>query len=66
LTQRPAQGVTKLLDVFEACSSGNCYLNFHTTGHAGGEIRINMCPQGSAEGRAANPFFAINVSEPDR
>ncbi|MSO45864.1 MAG: CHRD domain-containing protein [Acidobacteria bacterium] len=66
LTLRPQQGVTKLLDVFEACSSGNCYINFHTTGNPGGEIRINMCPQGSAEGRAANPFFAINVCKPDR
>ena len=66
LTQRPAQGVTKLLDVFEACSSGNCYLNFHTSANAGGEIRINLCPQGTSEGRAANPFFAINVCKPDR
>lgn len=66
LTLRPAQGVTKLLDVFESCSSGNCYINFHTTANAGGEVRINMCPQSSAEGRAANPFFGINVCKPDK
>jgi len=66
LTLRPAQGVTKLLDVFEACSSGNCYINFHTTANAGGEVRINLCPQSSTEGRGANAFFGINVCTPNK
>lgn len=65
LTLRPAQGVLKMADVFEACSSGNCYLNFHTTANPGGEVRINLCPQGPP-GRAANPFYSINVCEPTR
>lgn len=65
LTQRPAQGVLKMADVFESCSSGNCYLNFHTTANAGGEIRINLCPQGE-ESRFANHFYLINVCHPTR
>ncbi len=60
LTLRPAQGVLKMADVFEACSSGNCYLNFHTSGNPGGEIRINLCPMGTT----GNPFFQINVCHP--
>jgi hypothetical protein len=66
LTMRPAQGILKMADVFEACSSGNCYLNFHTSQNPGGEVRINLCPQMAGEGRAANPFFSINVCEPTR
>jgi hypothetical protein len=65
LTLRPAQGILKMADVFEACSSGNCYLNFHTAQNPGGEIRLNLCPQGP-EGRAANTFYSINVCRPDR
>jgi hypothetical protein len=65
LTLRPAQGILKMADVFEACSSGNCYLNFHSTQNPGGEIRIQMCPQG-AEGRGANGFYSINVCVPDK
>jgi len=65
LIVRPAQGLLKMADFIEACSSGNCYLNFHTTANPGGEIRINMCPQGP-QGRAANPFYSINVCEPAR
>lgn len=65
LVLRPAQGVTKMADLFESCSSGNCYLNFHTTANPGGEIRINMCPQGE-QSRDANPFYAINVCAPGR
>jgi hypothetical protein len=64
LILRPAQGVNKLADVFESCSSGNCYLNFHTTANPGGEIRMQMCPVGT--GRTANPFFMINVCDPGR
>ena len=64
LTLRQAQGVLKMTDVFEACSSGNCYLNFHTSANAGGEVRINLCPVGGT--RAANPWFAINVCDPTR
>jgi hypothetical protein len=64
LTLRPAQGILKMADVFEACSSGNCYLNFHSTQNPGGEIRINLCPQG--DGRVGNPFYAINVCIPDK
>jgi hypothetical protein len=63
LTLRPAQGVLKMADVFEACSSGNCYLNFHTSANPGGEIRINLCPQGE-ENRFANQFYLINVCHP--
>ena len=44
LTLRPAQGILKMADVIEACSSGSCYLNFHTTANPGGEVRINLCP----------------------
>jgi len=62
---RPAQGVLKMADVFESCSSGNCYLNFHTTQNPGGEIRINLCPQGE-ENRFGNPFYLINVCHPGR
>ena len=64
LTLRPAQGILKMTDVFEACSSGNCYLNFHSSANPGGEVRIQLCPQGGT--RAANPFFAINVCDPTR
>ena len=64
LTLRPAQGVLKMADVFEACSSGNCYLNFHSSANPGGEVRIQLCPRGGT--RAANPFFAINVCDPTR
>lgn len=65
LTLRPAQGVLKMADVFESCSSGNCYLNFHTTANPGGEVRINLCPQGE-ESRNANSFYFINVCHPTR
>ena len=65
LTLRPAQGVLKMADVFESCASGNCYLNFHTTLNGGGEMRINLCPQGE-ENRFANPFYLINVCSPNR
>lgn len=65
LTMRPAQGVLKMADVFEACSSGNCYLNFHTSANAGGEIRINLCPQGE-ENRFGNQFYLINVCHPSK
>jgi len=63
LTLRPAQGVLKMADVFEACASGNCYLNFHTSANPGGEVRINLCPQGD-ESRFANQFYLINVCHP--
>jgi hypothetical protein len=65
LTLRPAQGVLKMADVFESCSSGNCYLNFHTTANPGGEVRINLCPQGE-ENRFGNQFYLINVCHPGR
>ena len=65
LTLRPTQGILKMADVFEACSSGNCYLNFHTTANAGGEVRINLCPQGE-ENRYANTFYLINVCAPGK
>jgi len=63
LTLRPAQGVLKIADVFEACASGNCYLNFHTTGNPAGEIRINLCP---GDTRASNSFYQINACAPSR
>lgn len=62
LTLRPAQGITKMADVLEACSSGACYLNFHTTQNPGGEVRIQLCP--TLDSRAGNPFFGINVCAP--
>ena len=62
LVVRAAQGVNTIDDVFEACSSGNCYLNFHTTLNPSGEMRINMCP----ESRSANIFFAADVCHPDK
>ena len=61
---RPLQGINKMADLFEACSSGNCYLNFHTTANPGGELRIQLCP--TTEGRAGNPFFSINVCAPNK
>lgn len=61
---RPLQGINTMTDLFEACSSGNCYLNFHTTANPGGELRINLCP--TSESRAGNPFFGINVCAPSR
>jgi hypothetical protein len=61
---RPTQGINKMLDLFEACSSGNCYLNFHTTANPGGELRMQLCP--AAEGRSGNAFFAINVCTPSK
>ena len=73
LRTRPAQGVLAIADVFEACASGNCYLNFHTTANRAGEIRVNLCPQGESprvrgesreEGRFANQFYEINVCAP--
>ena len=69
LRLRPAQGVLKIDDVFEACASGNCYLNFHTSANPGGEVRINMCPQGDQKGpenRFANQLYEINVCAPRR
>ena len=65
LRLRPAQGVLKIADVFEACASGNCYLNFHTSANRGGEVRINLCPQGE-DNRFANQFYLINVCAPGR
>lgn len=73
LRLRAAQGVSKMADVFEACTSGNCYMNFHTTANPGGEIRINLCPQGEnprarggsrEENHFANEFYGINVCTP--
>ena len=65
LRLRAAQGVLKMADVFESCSSGNCYINFHTATNPGGEVRINMCPQ-SEDNRFANGFYQINVCAPGR
>lgn len=65
LRLRATQGVLKMADVFESCSSGNCYMNFHTTANPGGEVRINMCPQGE-DNRFANKFYQINVCAPGR
>ena len=65
LVVRAAQGINKMADVFEACSSGNCYLNFHTTGNPSGEVRIQMCPEGG-DTRGANRFYGINVCAPAR
>lgn len=65
LQLRPAQGVLKMADLFESCSSGNCYLNFHTTANPGGEVRINLCPQGD-QSRFANQFYLINVCAPTK
>lgn len=62
LILRPAQGINRMMDLIEACSSGSCYLNFHTTQNPGGEIRINLCPQ--SDSRAGNPFFSINICAP--
>jgi hypothetical protein len=64
LILRPAQGINSMTDLFESCSSGACYLNFHTTANPGGEIRINLCP--TSDSRGANPFFAINVCAPSK
>ena len=64
LILRPAQGVNRMIDLIEACSSGNCYLNFHTTQNPGGEIRINLCP--TVDSRSGNPFFGINVCAPNK
>ncbi len=64
LTLRPAQGILKMADVIEACSSGSCYLNFHTTANPGGEVRINLCP--ALDSRAGNPFYGINVCAPNK
>ena len=65
LRLRPAQGVLKIADVFEACASGNCYLNFHTSANRDGALRINLCPQGE-ENRFANQLYKINVCAPER
>ena len=65
LRLRPNQGVLKIADVFEACTSGNCYLNFHTSANPGGEVRVNLCPEGE-ENRFANQFYLINVCAPGR
>ena len=65
LRLRPAQGVLKIADVFEACTSGNCYLNFHTTANPAGEVRVNLCPQGE-DNRFANGLYQINVCAPGR
>ena len=65
LRVRAAQGVLKIADVFESCTSGNCYLNFHTTANPAGEVRVNMCPQGE-DNRFANTFYEINVCSPSR
>ena len=44
LIQRPADGVRNFLELAFACAAGNCYLNYHTTSHPAGEIRIQLCP----------------------
>jgi hypothetical protein len=64
LTLRPAQGINKMMDLVEACSSGSCYLNFHTTQNPGGEIRIQLCP--TLDSRAGNAFFGINICAPSK
>ncbi len=55
LIQRPAQGVRNFQELAFACAAGNCYLNYHTAGNPGGEIRVQLCPS-SAE---ANTFNGI-------
>ena len=62
LAPRDNQGIHTLEDVFDACASGNCYLNFHTTLNPGGEMRINMCP----ESRASNTYTGVDVCHPDK
>ena len=57
LIARSAHGVRNFHELAYACAAGNCYLNFHTTGNPGGEIRIQLCPA-SAE---ANTFTGLAV-----
>ena len=45
LISRPAQGVRNFNELADACASGNCYLNYHTTNNPGGEMRIQLCPK---------------------
>jgi hypothetical protein len=59
-TARSAQGINNITDFFQACSSGGCYINFHTTSNPGGEIRAQLCPQGERR-EDANPLYAVNV-----
>ncbi len=44
LIPQPESGVRDFHELMYACSAGNCYLNYHTTGNPGGEIRIQLCP----------------------
>ena len=62
LSVRAAQGINTIDDVMEACSSGNCYINLHTTLNSGGEMRINMYP----ESRSASAFTGADVCHADR
>ena len=62
LARLPRQGINSMDDVLETCSSGNCYLNFHTVRNPDGEVRVNMCP----DGRESNTIVAIDVCHPDR
>ena len=57
LIPRPEQGVRNFEELAYACASGSCYLNYHTTGNPGGEIRIQLCPA-SAE---ANTITGVAV-----
>ena len=57
LIARSAHGFRNFHELAYACAAGNCYLNFHTTGNPGGEIRIQLCPA-SAE---ANTFTGLAV-----
>ena len=40
-------------------------MNFHTSANPGGEVRVNLCPQGG-DNRFANQFYLINVCAPER
>ena len=57
LIPRPESGVRDFQELKYACAAGNCYLNYHTTGNPGGEIRIQLCPA-SAE---ANTLTGVAV-----
>jgi hypothetical protein len=57
LVPRPAQGIQSIEDAFFSIAAGVSYVNVHSSGNPGGEIRGRLCPASAA----ANTFSAIST-----
>jgi len=57
--QQPSAWPSYASDMDTAIASSFCYVNVHTVGNGGGEIRANIAPQGSSASHVAVTLMAV-------